>query len=420
MTFLVEGFREGFTLGYEGPSGHKDESDNIPFSPGVGDKFELWDKIMKEVKLKRFLGPWAKGNIPFDEYIQSPVGLIPKAEGQTQLIFHLSYNFKNGNQSINHWTPNEICTIKYRDLDHAIKNCVGFIRMRKSGADKKGGNSVVFDYLFFGKTDLKNAFCWLPMSKRFWKFLMLKAENPKTGEWMFFVDKCMPFGASISCVHFQRLSNALKHIVESLEQVYNIITNYLDDFLFIHYLRQVCNRIMRRFLLVCEMINFPVAEDKTEWASTIVTFLGLMLNGWTFTLMVPDEKKWKVINILSKFYNAKKVTIKDIQILTGVLNFLNKAIVPGRVFTRRFYNKLQTKMTNGSGKQLKQFHHVNIDKEMKNDCETWLTFLTNQKAVNRPFVDFDLEITGEDVGFFTDSSRNPDLGFGCYFAKKKE
>ena len=72
--FLVEGFTQGFDIGYNGPTQRQSRSRNIPFT--VGDKFDLWSKIMKEVKEKRIAGPYLE--IPFQNYIQSPVGLVPK------------------------------------------------------------------------------------------------------------------------------------------------------------------------------------------------------------------------------------------------------------------------------------------------------------------------------------------------------
>ena len=104
--FLVKGFTNGFDIGYAGPQVRQHKSRNIPLKCGVGNKFELWEKIMKEVKLKRFARPFAE--IPFDNYIQSPVGLVPKAGGQTRLIFHLSYNFSDDLErdgSVNYFTP---------------------------------------------------------------------------------------------------------------------------------------------------------------------------------------------------------------------------------------------------------------------------------------------------------------------------
>ena len=79
--FLVQGFQDGFDLNYQGPVKCKDLSKNIPFNE-VGDKFDLWNKIMKEVSHKRFAGPF--NEVPFEYYIQSPVGLVPKAQGGYQ------------------------------------------------------------------------------------------------------------------------------------------------------------------------------------------------------------------------------------------------------------------------------------------------------------------------------------------------
>ena len=49
--FLVNGFKNGSSLEYEGPEDRRDKSQNIPSTQGVGNKEELWIKVMKEVKL---------------------------------------------------------------------------------------------------------------------------------------------------------------------------------------------------------------------------------------------------------------------------------------------------------------------------------------------------------------------------------
>ena len=78
--FLIDGFPHGFDIGYEG------ESHNIPFT--VGNKHILWEKIAKEVNTGRYAGPFDE--IPYQNYIQSPIGLVPKKGGKHRLIFHLS------------------------------------------------------------------------------------------------------------------------------------------------------------------------------------------------------------------------------------------------------------------------------------------------------------------------------------------
>ena len=70
------------------------------------------------------------------------------------------------------------------------------------------------------------------------------------------------------------------------------------------------------------------------------------------------------------------------------------------------------------GRQLKQHHHVWINKEFIQDCLVWCTFLTEAPPVRlcRPFIDFRQNGSHTVVlDFFSDASLNPDLGFGAVF-----
>ena len=120
--FLVNSFTNGFDIGYQGPTNRQSTSRNTPFT--VGDHKDLWLKITKEVNEGRMAGPFNK--IPFDNYIQSPVGLVPKHGNRTRMIFHLSYQFSSdlAGQSLNACTPKEICRVKYNDLDAAVQECL--------------------------------------------------------------------------------------------------------------------------------------------------------------------------------------------------------------------------------------------------------------------------------------------------------
>ena len=192
--YLVNGFRNGFELGYRGPEDIKQTSRNLKFT--IGNKTELWNKVMKEVQLKRYAGPFE--DIPFENYIQSPIGLVPKDGGKkTRLIFHLSHprNNKLG-ESVNANTPKELCQVKYPDFEDAIKLCI---------LAGKGCAAA--------KSDMSSAFRHFCIRKKDWKYLVMKAQHPKNGKFYYFVDKCMPFGASISCAHFQAFSDAVAHLV---------------------------------------------------------------------------------------------------------------------------------------------------------------------------------------------------------------
>ena len=149
------------------------------------------------------------------------------------------------------------------------------------------------------------------------------------------------------------------------------IMNYLDDFLFIAIARLMCNSMIQQFYELCRELNVPIAIEKTEWASTLIVFLGILLDGKRLVLSIPLEKQQKALNLLSELANKKKTTVKKLQVLIGYLNFLTKAIVPGRTLTRRIYAKYATLSKVGSAKPLKPHHHVNLDQEFRFDCKIW-------------------------------------------------
>ena len=320
--------------------------------------------------------------------------------------------------SLNHHTPSEICTVKYNDLDHAIRNCLK-IQSGKSDAEILGTwnhiASNVTDQIFFAKSDLKSAFRILPILPSQRCYLIMAARNPKNGSWGVFVDKCLPFGGSVSCARFQLFSDSLKHAVECITGRYFAVTNYLDDFLFVADEEEICNKMVRKFLDMCNTIGCPVALEKTEWANNWVIFLGILLDGKNKTLAIPEEKRIKALNLLDWAICKKKVTIKFVQRITGVLNFINRAIVPGRAFTRGMYEKL--KLRDNSGKLLKQFHHTSLGSDFLQDCEVWKEFLQDKhnQALYRPFVDIDCFSSATTLNFYTDSSLNKTLGMGGIF-----
>ena len=188
--FLLDGFRNGFDIGYRGSLHIQQRSPNLKIR--VGSHLILWNKIMKEVKNLRYAGPYEE--IPYEYYIQSPVGLVPKDNGKdTRLIFHLSYPRKG--VSLNSETPRELTTVKYCDVTDAVKLCL------QAGRGCK-----------ISKSDMKSAFRNLGVKKHQWCLLILMAKSPIDQKTYFFVDKCMPFGAAISYSNFQRFSDAIAHI----------------------------------------------------------------------------------------------------------------------------------------------------------------------------------------------------------------
>ena len=113
-----------------------------------------------------YAGPFQ--NIPFDNYIQSPIGLVPKHGGKdTRLIFHLSYPRGKGT-SVNANTPEHMCHVKYPDFNDAIQLCI-----------------VEGKACYIAKSDMKSAFRNLGIMKKHWKYLIMKAVSPIDGKTLF-------------------------------------------------------------------------------------------------------------------------------------------------------------------------------------------------------------------------------------------
>ena len=344
-------------------------------------------------------------------YVQSPLGLVPKAGNKTHLIFHLSYDFgpEEAQKSINWHTLDHLCTVKYNDLDQAVHNSLCILRQT--------GESQ----LWYVKSDCSNAFHIVPGHPSMRYLLTIKARHPITKCVYYFIDKCLTFGASISCAIFQAFSDALKYIVEwricIKLKIQPALTNYLDDFLFLTISALLCNKQVKEFPFICQVIGCLISMDKTKWASKLLTFLGILLNGKMLTLSVPLDKKIKARNLLLYAIQKRKVTIKFIQQIMGVLNFLNRAIVPGRAFTQGMYRKLTTK--NQAGQPLKAHHHVYLNLQFILDCRVWLAFLQNSAnfCLCQPYIDLDgpESVSYQLTDFHSDTSKNKSLGIGTVF-----
>ena len=385
--YLVNGFRNGFSLEYYGKRNVVRTAENLKLR--VGNPIELWNKVMLEVGKGCYAGPY-KDYPPFEYYIQSPIGLVPKDKGtKTRLIFHLSYP-KTG-ESVNSQIPKEMCTVQYPTFDEAVRMCI------QAGVGCK-----------MGKSDMSAAFRNVGMTKTEWPLLVMMAVHPITGVKYFFIDKCMPFGSSISCSIFQRFSNAVAHIVKCRTIPPRKPLNYLDDFFFAALKKLVCDQQLRTFLEVCREINFPVALEKTCWGSTLMTFLGLLLDSERQMICIPIEKVQKAVGLIDDFLGRNKVKLVELQKLCGFLNFLCKCVVLGRVFLRRLYAATETK-----GGKIKPHHHIKIKQENKLDLMIWKGFLLHPSAVNRNFLDLEVW-SAENVDLFSDASKNPNLGFGAY------
>lgn len=113
-------------------------------------------------------------------------------------------------------------------------------------------------------------------------------------------------------------------------------------------------------------LGIPMAPEKTVGPSTTLAFAGIELDTVAVEARLPLEKLEKCRDLISSFLRRRKVTLKEVQSLAGLLNLACAVMVPGRAFLRRLID-----LTIG----VKRPHFL-IRLSKAEDLMVWQTFLS--------------------------------------------
>ena len=175
----------------------------------------------------------------------------------------------------------------------------------------------------------------------------------------------MPMGCSSSCKTFETFSSALEWIAHSKLNIRHIL-HLLDDFLIIAPSYKLCQDQLSLFVDLCSYLGVPIAPEKTCGPNTTLCFAGIELDSVLFEARLPVDKITKCLSSISNFLKRKKVTLKEVQSLTGLLNFACTVVVPGRAFLRRLID-----LTKGV---CSPYHLIWMTREVKADLTVWQSF----------------------------------------------
>ena len=370
--YLWEGFNNGFRIPYSGPRIER-------FSPNHGSARLQPDIIInrlnEEIELGRVAGPFLEP--PINNLIISPIGLVPKSTpGEFRLIFDLSYPHGS---SINSGISKEDSSVIYTNFDEVIR----MVR-------EEGPGSHLF------KIDIKSAFRLIPIHPDDFSLLGMEFQG------QYYIDKCLPFGLSVSCSIFEKFSTFLEWIIRRNTNS-NQMIHYLDDFCGCRNDKEVAKHTLEKALDCFESLGVPIAIDKVEGPATNIKFLGLEIDTLEMLVKIPSDKLIDLKKVINDFIGKKqkKVTLRQLQSLIGKLNFACRAIVPGRAFCRRLIDA-----TMGIKHPL---HRIRVTKGMVDDLSVWQEFLENHNGITMMVRDLDEPY----LELFTDASGS--IGFGAYF-----
>lgn len=248
------------------------------------------------------------------------------------------------------------------------------------------------------KTDTKSAFRIIPIHPDDHPLLGMKWEN------LYYYDRCLPMGCSSSCAIFEAFSTALEWIAIHRLGASSVL-HILDDFLFIAKTKQKCHSDLNNFLSMCQFLGVPIAEEKTVGPDTSLQFAGITLDSVLEEARLPEDKLNKCHTLLTSFYFCRKVTLKELQLLIGLLNFTCSVILPRRAFRRRLDFTIGLR---------RPHHRIRLSKNAKADLKVWMRFLEDFNG--RAFFLDDLWISSTTLELFTDAAGLK--GYGVVFGRK--
>ena len=127
-------------------------------------------------------------------------------------------------------------------------------------------------------------------------------------------------------------------------------------------------------LALCTELGFPVAEDKTEGPTSVLTFLGIEVDTIQQQVRLPQDKLLHLTSNVASWMrrtarpmprrSAKK---RDLLSLLGLLHHVASVVRPGRAFLRS--------LINAAARVQDLDHRVHLDSSARADLAWWHTFL---------------------------------------------
>ena len=199
------------------------------------------------------------------------------------------------------------------------------------------------------------------------------------------------------------MAEAFAWICRDHFQVHDLL-HLLDDFLTAGPpASTLCESRLAIILHACRYLGIPVADEKTEHPTTLLTFLGILLDTVNLEARLPQDKLDELRHLLAVFSKEPHCTKRDLLSLLGKLNFAASVIVAGRTFMRRLWD--------AAARAPELHHRIILGPNSRADLQWWQHLLAHWNGKS-----FFLKPTwtpAPDLHLFTDAAGS--VGHGAYF-----
>ena len=209
---------------------------------------------------------------------------------------------------------------------------------------------------FLYKIDLSRAFRHIKIDPKDYNLLGLQISNE------IFYDSCLPFGFKHGSAIFQRISDSIRYIMNSLGFK---VTNYIDDIIGHSVCSQAFDSFNTLFKILTEL-GFDISQKKIVTPCTKVTCLGVDIDTESFTISIPNDKVKEIMEICHTWSTRHSCSKRELQSLLGKLLYITKCVKPSRFFLNRMLEILRN-----SQKRVK----IDLTPEFHRDLNWFLKFI---------------------------------------------
>jgi hypothetical protein len=151
------------------------------------------------------------------------------------------------------------------------------------------------------------------------------------GKWYY--ERVLPFGLRSSCRLWELYAAALHFFIQFGIEV--VVIHYVDDFLLVSESCERATGFRAAVERLCARLGIPMAADKTEGPVQALTFLGIYLDTVSMRASIPNEKLVEIQELIATWMGKSSASIRELQSLTGLLNFAAQVVPAGRFYLRR-------------------------------------------------------------------------------------
>ena len=100
----------------------------------------------------------------------------------------------------------------------------------------------------------------------------------------------------------------------------------------------VCQQNVNIFISLCAKLGVPLASENLEGLSTLLSFLGIILDTKHMEIRLPADKLARIKQILTTWLPRRKARKRQILSLVGTVDHATKVVRPGSAFVARMYS----------------------------------------------------------------------------------